>query len=250
MNEFVKPWAICPNCLQGYQNELAIEVATKFVSFVRRQYPSDTQRQVESLNLKLRALMSTFGKLQPLQKREAVVTTNVLLSLIERRKTEIIPLPSVRYYQFEASAYGSLGRIALDEGTEESARRAVAHFQKSLEVYEAIRCVEGIAAAMNNIAHAKSKYEAGNKEEVLKTSQELYELRVATHGVEEELTIYAGRNYAIDLHTANRGDEAMDLLTKLLAISKQVHGPDHSTTKEVELALKHVVSERECANQF
>jgi hypothetical protein len=41
----------------------------------------------------------------------------------------------------------------------------------------------------------------------------------------------------------------MDLLTKLLAISKQVHGPDHSTTKEVELALEHVVSERVCANQ-
>ena len=46
MIDFVKPWAACPGCHQEYQNELAIDIANKFVSFVRRQYPDDTQRQV------------------------------------------------------------------------------------------------------------------------------------------------------------------------------------------------------------
>jgi len=45
--------------------------------------------QVESLNLKLRALMGMFDRLQPVQKREAGVTANVLLSMIACMKIEI-----------------------------------------------------------------------------------------------------------------------------------------------------------------
>ena len=57
MIEFVDPWRLCPNCHQEYQNELAVDVATKFVSFVRVTYPRDTRMQVEALYLKLVALM-------------------------------------------------------------------------------------------------------------------------------------------------------------------------------------------------
>ena len=49
MQEFVTPWQVCPGCHQKYQNELAIDIANKFVPFVRRQYLDDTQRQVASL---------------------------------------------------------------------------------------------------------------------------------------------------------------------------------------------------------
>jgi E3 ubiquitin-protein ligase DOA10 len=44
MQEFITPWETCPSCHQYYQNELAIDIANKFVSFVRRQYPDDTRR--------------------------------------------------------------------------------------------------------------------------------------------------------------------------------------------------------------
>jgi hypothetical protein len=145
------------------------------------------------------------------------------------------------YYKFEAKVYNSLGCIALDEGTEDSARRAVSHFEKYLAVNEAIGNADGIAHAKANIALAKSKYEGGNnKEELLRASRELYELRVAKSGENNRYTIIAGRSYAINLHKANRGDEARALLTKLLITSKQVFGPDHNNTKEVELALKSV----------
>ena len=105
-------------------------------------------------------------------------------------KTEVSPLPR-RYSEIEADAYNVHGRIALDEGTEESARRAVVHFEKLLQVFESIGNDEGIAAAKGNIAIAKSKYEGGsnNDEELLKASQELYELRVAEFGEENEYTI-------------------------------------------------------------
>jgi hypothetical protein len=48
-NELVTPWVRCPSCDQYYQNELAVDIASKFVSFVRRQYPRNTQMQVEAL---------------------------------------------------------------------------------------------------------------------------------------------------------------------------------------------------------
>jgi hypothetical protein len=241
INEFRDPWRECPGCHQCYQNELGIDIATKFVSFVRRQYPQDTQKQVEALYLKLHALMKMFDRLQPVQKKEAGVTANVLLSLIDRIKGDVSSLP-MRYSQMEADAYNVHGRIALDEGTEESARRAVVHFETSLQVFKAIDNDEGIASAKGNIAVAKSIYEGGNSEEVLKVSRELYELRIAEHGDENEYTIDAGKKYANVLHKSNREVEASELLTKLLVTSKQVLGPHHNITKSVESALKVVNS--------
>jgi hypothetical protein len=238
--EFRKPWRECPSCRQEYQNELAIDIASKFVSFVRRQYPHDTQKQVESLDMKLCALMDMFERLQPVQKIEAGVTANVLLSLIDRIKAEASPLP-MRYSHFEADAYNAHGRIALSEETEESARRAVVHFENQLEVNEAIGFADGIITAKRCIAYSRSKYEGGNNEEELRANQELYKLRVAKLGEEHENTIIAGKNYALRLRQANRGDEARDLLMKLLATSKLVFGPHHNTTKEVESVLKEVI---------
>jgi hypothetical protein len=237
MHEFVKPWETCPGCHQDYQNEFAVDIATEFVSFVRRQYSDDTQRQVEALGIKLYALDSMFKRLHPVQKREAGVTANVLLSLIDRMKGDASPL-TMRYSQMEAYAYHTHGRIALKEGTKESARRAVTHFENQLEVYNAIGDADGIAAAKSNIAVARSKYEGGtNNEEVLKASQELCELRIAEYGEENEYTIKSGKIYARRLQNANRGEEARELLMKLLATSKQVFGSDHNITKSVESML-------------
>jgi hypothetical protein len=234
--EFSDPWKECPSCHQEYQNEFRVDIATEFVSFVRRQYPQNTKMQVEALYWKLRAFDSMLDRLLPVQKREAGVTANVMLSLIDRMRTNASPLP-MRYYEFESFAYYAHGRIALDEGSEESARRAVVHFEKDLKVCEAIGDYEGITTAKANIAYAKSMYESGNKEDELKTSQELYELRIAELGEDDEYTILAGIDYAVHLREANLGDEARELLTKLLASSKQVLGPHHNTTKDIERIL-------------
>jgi len=237
-SEFRDPWRLCPSCHQYYQNELGIDIATKFVPFVRRQYPRDTRRPVESLYLKMRALCSMFERLQPVQKREAGVTANVIISLIDRMKHDASPLPG-RYSHMKADAYYTHGRIAFDAGTEESARRAVTHFENALEVHETIDNAEDIATAKANIAYAKSMYEGmGNNEEMLKASQELYELHIAELGEENEYTIDAGRKYALRLRKTNRGDEARELLTKLLATSKQVLGPQHNTTNGVASELE------------
>jgi hypothetical protein len=237
MNEFSEPWVLCPSCHQKYQNELRIDIANKFVSFVRREYPRNTQMEVEALYLKLRALDNMLDRCHPCKRRETEDTATVLLSMIDRMEADVSSL-SRRYSQMKADAYNTHGRIALSEGTEESVRRAVVHFENQLEVLEAIGNDEGVASARTCIAIAKSMYKGGNNnEELLKASQELYEIRVAKYGEGHEYTIRAGKNFAIGLHNANRGGEAMKLLTKLLATSKQVLGLHHSTTKAVDNAI-------------
>jgi hypothetical protein len=77
----------------------------------------------------------------------------------------------------------------------------------------------------------------------------MYELRLAEYGDEHYYTILAGKIYAIDLHAANRGGEARDLLTKLHAISKQVLGPHHNITKDIESELKQIILKIKVANQ-
>jgi hypothetical protein len=51
--------------------------------------------------------------------------------------------------------------------------------------------------------------------------------------------------YARDLHNANRGEEARELLIKLMATSKHVLGSHHNRTKEVELELQEYDEEDE-----
>ena len=46
VNKFSEPWSDCPGCNQSYQNELAVELANEFVSFVEEKYPDDQRMHV------------------------------------------------------------------------------------------------------------------------------------------------------------------------------------------------------------
>jgi hypothetical protein len=54
----------------------------------------------------------------------------------------------------------------------------VIYFEHQLKVCEAIGHEEGIVIAKANIALAKSMYEGGSNDELLKANQDLYKLRV------------------------------------------------------------------------
>jgi hypothetical protein len=58
------------------------------------------------------------------------------------------------------------------------------------------------------------------------------------NGKEHENTINTGESYALRLQKAHGQEEARDLLSKLLAISKQVLGPHHNSTKIIESMLQ------------
>jgi hypothetical protein len=53
----------------------------------------------------------------------------------------------------------------------------------------------------------------------------------------EVSSITQGRNLAINLRQSDRKIEAWRLLKRLIAISKHHHGPEHTTTKDLERRL-------------
>ena len=261
--DFCKPWTTCLNCHQDYQNKFGVAIAKEFSTFVHRQYPSDLRKRVEALSVKLLALHNTFDTLGPKQKKETEVTAKVILFLVGQMKEDAPPLP-IRVSDIEAVAYTALGVAALKDETEDSSKRAVMYFENQLEVFKAIDDDEKIIDAKHNIAIAKSMHDffalsnsihdkhyvelldrsnANSKllhEELLKRVQEKYEFRVAQLGKEHALSINAGHSYATGLANAGHKIEAVKLLTKLIAISKQVHGSDHNTTKSILSKLQQM----------
>lgn len=243
--EFTRPWEVCPICCKFYQSTLAVDISTKFLSFVREEYPGDTRKQIEALDMRLGVLVTMGGgSLQPSDRGETSKVAHRILSLIAQLRRET-PMLSVSYLMREAHAYKSLGQVVLQERTAEGAKRAVAHFEKQLELEMTIGDVEGAADARFSIALARSKYEgsdAKNNEELLKVSQDVYQLYAAELGEEDSATINAGGNFAISLANAKRGIEAERLLTKLVTMSTRAHGSHHRITKSVEHSLQWVTT--------
>ena len=52
IHELRKPWNKCPNCHQYYQSELAVDLANKFVSYVKDQYPHNLVKQADTFDVK------------------------------------------------------------------------------------------------------------------------------------------------------------------------------------------------------
>ena len=113
----------------------------------------------------------------------------------------------------------------------------VTHFEKVLEINKFIGFAMGAANAMQSIAIAKSKYE-GLTDDLVKVSQDMYELCIVELGEDNGDTINAGMSYAIELKNAHRVIEAEKLLTKLVVISKRAHGSHHNITQNVQLLLQ------------
>lgn len=109
-----------------------------------------------------------------------------------------------------------------------------------MKVSESIGHAENILIAKQNIALAKSTFKGATiagLEGIVNATQESYKAGIAQLGESSEYTIRMGMIYASELQKFNRGDELTELMTKLLATSKQVFGPDYKTTKDVEYAI-------------
>ena len=52
-DEFVEPWKSCHSCRQDYQNELTVDLAAEFVTFVERKHPDNQLRHLETLLVKI-----------------------------------------------------------------------------------------------------------------------------------------------------------------------------------------------------
>lgn len=199
--EFTRPWEVCPICCKFYQSTLAVDISTEFLTFVQETYPGDTRKQIEALDMRLGVLVTMRGgSLQPADRIETSEVANQILALIAQLKS-VTPKLSASYLMREAHAYKSLGQIALQERTRESAMRAVTHFEMQLELEQAIGDVEGTADARFSIALARSKYEgsnAKNNEALLKVSHDVYTLYAAELGEEDAATSKSNQYHIVN----------------------------------------------------
>jgi hypothetical protein len=69
LNKFRKPWEVYLNCFKAYQNNLAVDISTEFVSFIKEKHPSDLRKQVEALDMKLGARLSSMARSLPPTKK-------------------------------------------------------------------------------------------------------------------------------------------------------------------------------------
>lgn len=194
INQFRKPWEVCSSCNQSYTNELAVDLATEFVTFVKEIYPRDQLRNLEARVLRLESIQNMASRLQPKQRKVAKqIGRNILMLTKQIKLTQ--PSLSTRCLLAEAVTYNSLGRIALVDKTEESSRVAVISFEKCRAANKAIGNENGVALAETYIAIAKSKYEGGGseyQEVVLDKIQKVYEQRLEKFGESNHFTLIAG----------------------------------------------------------
>ena len=234
MDKFPEPWHVCPGCKQDYQNELAVELANEFVSFVKEKYPDDHRKHVWALSGQL-GLSHVAGE-------EVKDVSIKILSCIIAYTKAVNAAPTKDLQAVEAKAYNNLGHIALVEGTKESAKTAMEYFEKYRDICEAAGWTTGVTSSEYNIACAKAKYEGGSDkitEEILEKFQKAYKQSVEKFGQESSATIKSGIFLVTTLKKAFHRIEAERLLTKLVAICKRVHGPEHDITKRVDSNLQN-----------
>ena len=93
MNEFIEPWRFCNNCKQPFQNQLAVDLASAFVSFTEATYGHagiskwDKMKVMTALCLKIEVLTSSTD--EEIVKVERTNIINSLLSMIDRTKKDL-----------------------------------------------------------------------------------------------------------------------------------------------------------------
>jgi len=242
MNNFMGPWERCPNCKQKYTNKIALDLANAFLTFTESNWPESNWPENEgirlrALNMKLRALAEGSDQMKELKE-----IANKMLSMVRQFKMKHSS-PSESILEIEACVHFQLGRFHLKEGTKESSKIAVKHYEICRDILKSIGHKQGVAAAEANLARAKAKCDGTRNdvgtEEEMEKHQQLYTQSLDQAGDEHPSTIILGINTATILHRAHHAIEAERLLSKIAIVSNRVHGPAHELTQQAELSLKH-----------
>ena len=233
VGDLSEPWVMCPCCLQPHQNELAVDLANVFVSYVVKKHSSDLLLYLYALDHLLCALVArSVNGIQT--KVESIRIANKMLFVIRKLKTD-------RRYRFdlcitiiESSVYNRLGQIALVEDLD-GYKKAIKYFEKCRDLANAVHYSEGVAIANNNIIGTKKVYRKDfSSDEYLKQALAFYQLQIDVSGQDSIDTIKAALNVAIALKGTNQRRQAEELLSKLIEISERVHGGEHNITKLIE----------------
>lgn len=250
-HEFINAWGTCPRCEQLYRNDLGLDIANAFVSFVDEKYPGNS---IDDQVLKMRALRNKLccfplmDRMTPSLIGEAKRVANSLLSLIGQMNA-IVPSHELLRYE-EAYTYNSLGLIFGSERSEGADKMAVACFKKCLdkcgnsqvgqlagefaELARSAECnVTALKARLNG--YGVNGVSAGDQ---VAQCRKRYQQMLERYGDSDVNSLLAGMSLANALYSARLGLESERFLTTLAATSKRIHGPGHLITMRINSSLE------------
>ena len=231
---------ICPNCNQDYQGDVKYALAKARVEFVeKREYTSNHEMYLGAMRDYLYAL--DFDK-QDRPGGEGVYTK--LLSIIEE-VDEYQSLQDHRLAQCIAMTLQAVGDFRTF-GPKENPEEAKKHFERAKDLYEAIGDEVGVITMERSISINETKL-SGNEVDWDATGdiafwRKCYHDKITRNGEDDVVSISEGIRLSVKLSNENHAIEAERLLTKLVGISRRVHGSDHLITKD---AVSHLDREKE-----
>ena len=154
--EYIKWWTECQICYQDFRNDLAVDLANEFVSFVdqiRQNFLREQKQQahIEALHVQHTALLDKNDEATDEHtEEEARVIANKLISIVRDMERKF-PKISDSVYAFEADAYSCLGNIALRDGTVECSKEALGYFEKCKDIWVRLKHDFALTIIENNI---------------------------------------------------------------------------------------------------
>jgi len=233
VGDLSEPWVMCPCCLQPHQNELAVDLANVFVSYVVKRHSSDLLLYLYALDHLLCALVArSINGIK--MKTESIRVANKMLFVIRKLKTDCRYRFDLCITIIESSVYNRLGQITLVEDFD-GYKKAIKYFEKCRDLAKAVHYSEGVAIADNNIIGTKKVYGKDiSSDDYLKRALAFHKLQLDVLGQGSIDTIKAALNVAIALKGTNQRRQAEELLSKLIETSERVHGQEHNITKLIE----------------
>ena len=273
---FSTPWAKCNNCTQPFQNQVALDLSSTFVSFAEEAYDFpgnskwDKLKVMDALRHKIQMLLDVVCSNSPREdkgilKMECEMLIKKSLSMVDQTKKDLkmsswLHMPPTsdeyQYYKllcgdFEASGYMNLGVMTSLDQTEASYKRSITYFQKAKAICNFLGLEDNAKSMDIQIATLKDRLArcegygakvAVNASTLLKGAKYNYEYFLKTCGSTSGATLSSGSTYVTELVQAHRGIEAERLSVKMAASSRRVHGPGHNCTISLDEKVKECKS--------
>ncbi|KAL7547715.1 hypothetical protein ACHAWF_010993, partial [Thalassiosira exigua] len=243
--KFCRAWSVCPNCRQSYERDLARSMAEECAKYVEAKHPGDHRFEAHAIHVRMRLDVRTSSK------ESHIRDAKRLIALVEMEKEEVRKssageaTTAEAFKHFELTAYDLLGLFAEHEGTKQSLREAVGHYEKCRDVYRSMGLEADVKHAEANIARARAKCgRSGGRgaaswaeEDDLDDRRKFHEEAVEEFGGSTRVAMVSLLRLAEGLIRAHCRVEAMRALEGLVVEARRKDGDGHPFTREVEECL-------------
>ncbi len=238
----------CPNCKQEFQNDLRYHLERARVSFVEREFSHDDMLYLRALIHRVRVLLDAETE-KDADRAEGHQICYKMDSLIDELKRQHSQQEwSGEFMKMEAVIKYVIGLFHMNSGTEDDLQEALEYFSSAIYLFTLIGDELHILSAKKNIAKIDARFNgketSSDEGNDLEFNQRQYKYWLEKLGEQHPISIRRGELLAHALYCSNQGVATERLLTKLAAVSRQVHGPTHNCTLSATSALKDVKQRR------